>query len=320
MSEFTIITKYFKQHQHDDARLALSIGDDAAVFDIATDQQCVVSLDTLIKGIHYPVNTSPFDIGYKSLAVSLSDMAAMGAEPKYAMLSLAINKEDDVWLEQFAAGFFQLINDYQINLIGGDTVAGAEAITTVVHGVVSRGQALTRSHAQVGDVIYISGAPGEAGMALQRVLAQQSCAEDLVERLNRPTPRVALGLKLHGIAHACIDVSDGLLADLEKICEASQVGATLYLEQLPVSEKLLAHVSLERARELVLTAGDDYELCFTVSPEHVPLINQLSQQLDLALTQVGVIHKAGAIKVVDQNGKQQQFCNKGYEHFTEPKL
>jgi len=314
-SEFNLIEDYFNCQSvvRDDVRVG--IGDDAAVLQLAANEQLVVTTDTLVEGVHFPKATRPFDIAYKLMAVNLSDLAAMGAEPRWASLALTLPEANQSWLTQFAAGLFELANQYSVQLIGGDTTRGPLTLSLTLHGIVQRGEFLQRSGAQAGDAIVVSGQLGDAGLALRKILANKEPAQALLARLNRPTPRVALGQSLVGVANAAIDISDGLLADLGHILGASQLGAELQLDDLPLSDAVRAEVA-GNDWSLPLSAGDDYELCFTIAE------SSLEQLITggLSVTRIGTITEALGIRCVTANGEQTTVSNQGYQHFSVPKI
>lgn len=294
LGEFELIQRYFADltAKVPNSNLIVGIGDDCAV--LAPDNQhCMaISTDTLVSGIHFPENTSAADIGWKALAVNLSDLAAMGASPNWFNLALTLPNADANWVKAFAEGMAELISLYPINLIGGDTTRGALSITITVAGNLPIGKTLLRSGAKIGDSIFVSGNLGDAGKGLQ--LWQQgksvNAAEvKLIQRLIRPRPRIALGQNLLNIASSCIDISDGLLGDLGHICERSGVAAEMDAELIPLSEELLSVESKQAAMVLALTAGDDYELCFTAAAEKDQEILRLMQRLDVSITKIGRI-------------------------------
>jgi thiamine-monophosphate kinase len=279
LSEFDIIERYFRRHttQRDD--VVLGIGDDAALLQVPADRQLVVAMDTLVAGRHFPPQTTAFDVGWKALAVNLSDLAAMGASPAWATLSLTMPAADEVWLEGFARGFFQLAERYQVELVGGDTTRGPLSVTVQLHGLVERGKALRRAAARAGQKLFVTGTLGDAACALQALQADGKTNPDLLQRLNRPEPRVDFGLALAGVGAAAIDISDGLLADLGHILDASCCGATLWVDRLPRSPAL---DSIQDAEALAcqLYGGDDYELCFSVDAEQAEQINRFAGDRD----------------------------------------
>ncbi len=314
LQEFELI-QFLSQHNSvNSPYIKLGIGDDAALTEIPFGFQWVSSVDTSIGGIHFPAETSPQDIGFKSLAVSLSDMAAMGAEPIGVLLALTLPDIQEAWLKDFATGFFELVNQFQVPLIGGDTTQGALSISTLVQGMVPCGQAILRSGAKPGDLIYVSGYLGDAGLALQDWRMHRLKDFLLQTALNRPQPRVALGLALRTLASSAIDISDGLAQDLKHILVASQVGARLQLEQLPLSELMRARLSKNEAQHLALNAGDDYELCFTINPCHQPELQKIVQQLNLPLTKIGEITTTPGIQFY-KHDQRVDMQLQGYQHF-----
>lgn len=314
LSEFSIINTYFQKSKS--KRIIAGIGDDAAVIEIPINTQIVTSIDTLVKDVHFSVNTLPYDLGYKALAVNLSDLAAMGATPDTTLLSLTLEKATKKWLEAFSEGFFSLAEQYRISLMGGDITAGPLCISIVVNGMVPRGKAIYRSGAKVGDLIYVTGTIGDAGLALD-LLKQKNKKIDpfLLKRLHCPSPRIKAGLALRGIASAAIDISDGLVADLEKIIQASGVGAKIYADQLPLSENLKQYCAFKKAWNYALTSGDDYELCFTVPHKKSSQLKKLFKKLDCEYRCIGKIIEERTFLVVDDQHQALKIIKKGYEHF-----
>lgn len=319
LSEFDLINRFFNHGPDRHNGVELGIGDDAAVVNVPTGQSLVMSMDTLVAGVHFPLDTPAEEIAYKALAVNLSDMAAMGAEPNWILLALTLPKANEAWLTAFSRGLRQLADEHDLTLIGGDTTHGPLTITVQINGLVPQGQALKRSGAQAGDLIYVTGQLGDAGLALK--LEQKELEIELssvrrdyfIRRLQRPSPRVSVGLALRGLATATIDVSDGLLADLGHILEASEVGASITIEKLPVADEVKA-LSGEWWR-LPLTAGDDYELCFTVPEEKSALLKQRLNSINVPCHCVGRIESGTGLKVL-HNGVNIDMDNlKGYLHF-----
>jgi len=297
----------------------LGIGDDAALLTVPVGQLLAVSTDTLVAGVHFPSQTSAYDVGWKALAVNLSDLAAMGATPAWATLALTLPQADASWVTDFADGFAALAREYKLALVGGDTTQGPLSITVTVHGFVPEGAALLRSGARVGDAVYVTGTLGDAAAGL-RLADQPSFAQAaalaLVERLNRPTPRIAQGLALRGLANACIDVSDGLLADLGHVCAASSVGAEIDVDHLPASAALLAASDAQTRRAFQLGGGDDYELCFT-APDAVAsaLLGDLARS-GCAATRIGRIVAEHGVRARDGAGNLVALPQAGWEHFA----
>jgi thiamine-monophosphate kinase len=317
MTEFDVIAHYFSQNFPKRTDVILGIGDDAALCTGPNGMQIVVCIDTLVEGIHFPVKTAPADIGYKALAVNLSDLAAMGATPAWMTLALTCPEMNETWLKGFSQGLLELAKKAQVSLIGGDTTRGPLTITIQITGLVPEGQALQRSGAQPGDGIYVTGTLGDAGLGLasiQQQLKLPVLIQEIVEsRLNRPTPRLEIGQALRGIASSAIDISDGLIADLGHILKASGVGATLQRENLPLSIALSESLPLAQAQDLALSAGDDYELCFTVPPQQ-----DLALQKRLktgSYTRIGTIKTGNALHCLDEKGQIFVPQKKGYQHF-----
>ena len=275
----------------------LGIGDDCALLVPPPGMQLAVTMDALNAGVHFPAATAPADIGWKALAVNLSDLAVMGAQPAWGTLSLSLPQADAGFVDGFCDGFLALAAQHGFALVGGDTTRGPLSIPLTAHGLVEPGHALRRDGARVGDYVWVSGTLGDAAGALRLwqegkggrsgFLQTKSHSDPLFERLNRPTPRVALGRALRGIASSCIDVSDGLLADLAHICRASGVGAEVDVDALPASDALGTAFDPDTRRVLQAAGGDDYELCFTAHPARRAALQRLSATLALPLARIG---------------------------------
>lgn len=320
LAEFSLIER-IRTRTRARADVVLGIGDDAALLQPRAGEQLVVTADTLNSGVHFPAETPAYDIGWKTLAVNLSDLASMGARPAWCVLALSLPDADPDWIDAFADGFFALADAHDIVLIGGDTTRGPLSLSVTALGQVAPGAALRRDGARVGDDVWVSGTLGDAAVALRawqggtldvRRPADDAQVDFLRQRLARPTPRVALGCALVGVAHAAVDISDGLLADLGHICERSGVGAQLNAERLPVSAAARARIGQAHAREAALRGGDDYELCFTAAPTQRTAIEALAKRLALPLTCIGgIVAGQGVTTGTDLGGPR------GYEHFTE---
>lgn len=318
MNEFDLIRDYFASQPVKRADVVLGIGDDAALVSVPPEHELVVSTDMLVAGVHFPQSTDAASIGHKALAVNLSDLAAMGAQPAWFTLNLSLPQVDPAWLGEFCTGLYGLARRFDVALIGGDTTRGPLTIGIQILGLVPHGQALTRSSAKPGDHIYVSGTLGEAALGLQLLEGRLDLPEEdqrpVMERLNRPLPRVAAGLQLRGIASACIDISDGLAADLGHILEASRVGARIHLDRLPLSP------AYDRARERVgwqpaLAGGDDYELCFTVPPAKESELRKQAAQFGVAFHEIGRIEAEAGLRVLDEQGAPYTPATVGYDHF-----
>jgi len=319
MNEFEIIEHYFKNLTTGDPRVVCGIGDDAAVIVPPAGRELVVSVDTLVSGVHFFPEMDPVALGYKALAVNLSDLAAMGSDPAWTTLALTIPALDTVWLEGFASGFAELANRYSVNLIGGDLTRGPLSITVQVMGYCESGLSIKRNGARVGDDIYISGYPGEAGYALS-VLKDKpenyfDCCTHCLERLLKPVPRVELGRMIRGAAHAAIDISDGLAADLGHIVSASAVGAEITLDSIPVRPPLSGMQEHERLWNLILSSGDDYELCFTVPEARREQMDAIMNLLEFPLARIGKITAAEGIRFLQTDGSEYHLPKTGFMHF-----
>lgn len=323
-AEFNLIKQYFTRPA---AHTDLGIGDDAALIQVTAGHQLAISSDMSVAGNHFYENAAPYDIGWKSLAVNISDMAAMGANPKWATLSLALPNINASWLSAFSAGFFDCAKAFNVDLIGGDTTRGSLNISVTIMGEIAIGQALTRSDAQVGDDIWVSGYLGHAALGLahlQKKIALDDNTRDIaLSALHQPQPRVSVGVALRELAHSCIDVSDGLLADLSHILKASSsnlndavlMGATLQLEKIPCLSALKNRLQESTIRQAILTGGDDYELCFTASPKHRETVTTLAESLNVNLTLIGETNATGKLTVqfAQQNLNMTAL---GYDHFA----
>ncbi|SRR5579883_645617 len=303
MNEFDIIKIFFAKQNLERRDVILGIGDDAAITEIPEHHQLVITTDTLISGVHFPVPTAAFDIGFKSLAVNLSDLAAMGATPAWFTLAISLPESNEKWLQEFCNGLFSLANRYKTELIGGDLTRGPLSITIAAYGFVPKGLALKRSTAKPNDLIYVTNSLGDAAFGLQ------SKDPYFLNRLNRPEPRIEIGEKLRSIATSAIDISDGLAADLGHILEASDVGATVFVDDLPLSSELTSALPKEKAIELALTGGDDYELCFTVPEQH-------TKKLNGPYTCIGNISEKKGLDLRYKNGKKYEGTIGGYNHFA----
>jgi len=318
LSEFELIAQYFTRGQRR-ADVTLGVGDDAALLFPPAGCELVLCVDAMVAGRHFPLETSAEAIGYKSLAVNLSDLAAMGAEPAWVTLALSLPEADEAFVEGFARGFFSLAEATGVDLVGGDTVRGPLQVVVQAQGLVPAGTALTRAGAKPGDHIFVTGTLGDAGAGLGLVHGELACEEEdatwLQRRLDYPTPRLREGGALRGIASAAIDISDGLLADLGHILEASEVGATLELDAIPVSASLKACISNTEAQlRLALSAGDDYELCFTVPEAHLPLVEQAASAWECGYHRIGVIRTGEGITF--EHGQVPAHIVGGFDHFS----
>lgn len=309
-SEFALIDRYFRRPAR---HTVVGVGDDAAIVRPSPGFELVVSTDMLVAGTHFLPNVDPEDLGWKTLAVNVSDMAAMGAQPRWALLAAALPAATETWIEKFAQGFFECAEKFNIDVIGGDTTKGPRNLCVTIFGEILPGQALLRSSAHLYEEIWVSGMPGRAALGLAHLQGQNTLTEPALSvclsALHRPQPRVDLGLALRGIASAAIDVSDGLLADLGHLLEASSLAATLQLDHLPAP-------GIER--EAYLAGGDDYELVFTAPAIAHAQIVELANELDLPLTCIGKTEAgpAGQLTVFDAAGRPVEIARRGFDHFA----
>ncbi len=308
LAEFDLIRRYF-EHPPRRANNRLGVGDDCALLSIPAGYQLAMTTDTMVENVHFFADVEPEALGHKLLAVNLSDLAAMGAEPLAVTLALTLPKVDESWLQAFSRGFLALADEFNVDLMGGDTTSGPLTLTVQAMGLLPEGAALLRSGARPGDLIYVTGPLGNAGLGL-KIRQDYVCDNPSValERFDRPSPRIAEGMALRGIASACIDISDGLASDLGHILEKNAVGATLYWEHLPLSGEVQQYIAASGDWLMPLTAGDDYELCFTV-----PVAQ--ADQLPAGCHCVGVIESESGLRI-DREGRVQPMEAKGYEHFS----
>jgi len=306
VDEFGIIRRYFTRTSTQPG-IVVGVGDDGALLEPTPGLLQVQVIDTLVEGTHFHANTDAADVGYRVVAVNLSDIAAMGATPRWMTLALTLWDKDEHWVERFASGLFEAAGEYDVALVGGDTTAG-DAVVVSIHitGEVEPDRALLRSGARVGDTIYVTGTVGDAAAGLN-VIESGGHDDVLVQRFLRPAARVAKGRELGGRAHGAIDVSDGLVGDLRKMLDASGVGAELDVDRVPMSTALRARFDPQRALEFAMTGGDDYELCFAARPEAVAGID--------GITPIGTIVEGGEL-VCRQGGRIVEFDDRGYRHFV----
>jgi len=318
--EFELIGKYFANLGARRPDVRIGVGDDGAVLMPPASRELVAVTDTLVEGVHFPVGSSAASLGHRAFAVNLSDLAAMGAEPAWGLLALTMPSADDAWLSQFSRAAGDLCRKHGVALVGGDTTRGPLTITVSLVGIVPIGVALERKGAQAGDVIFVSGTPGDsaAGLALEQGrlhFSDPMSAQILRDRFLFPTPRCDIGVALRGLASACIDVSDGLGGDLEKLCAASGCGAEVDAAALPVSDALVAAVGRELAREYSLTGGEDYELLFTVPLARLgAMTNAIAMGLG-PVTRIGSLVSGSGVKVITRGGVTQ-FSGAGFDHFA----
>lgn len=318
--EFNLIQHYFTRPTR---HTELSVGDDAALLHIKRGHQLAVSTDMLVAGTHFFADAAPYAVGWKSLAVNVSDMAAMGALPKWTTLALALPEINHAWLREFSRGFFACADAFEVDLVGGDTTRGPLNISVTIMGLCEKNHALKRDGAKVDDDIWVSGFLGSAALGLahlqEKLVLEENVLEAALKALHTPEPRVALGLALKNIAHSCIDISDGLLADLGHILEASQLDAHLKHETMPVLPALQTRLHEPMIQQAILAGGDDYELCFTAPKSQRAAITSLSQELCIPITLIG---KTTAQKIATPSAhvfyhEQEVLLNAlGFDHFA----
>ena len=319
MGEFDLIKRYFsrKSLQND---VILSVGDDCAITSIPAGYQLAITTDTLVEGTHFLPSISPADLAYKSVAVNLSDLAAMGATPTWMSLALTLPEIKEAWLAEFSQSLFAILDRYGVSLIGGDTTKGSLSITLTAQGFLPENQGLFRHQAKAGDWIFISGFLGDSAAGLDLLLQNRKIENEsdryLIQRHLRPTPRVELGLALRSFSCCSLDISDGLLADLGHILERSQVGAEIYLENLPLSRHLCTKYEQTQAEKFALTGGEDYELCFTVSEEKREEMEQVLRSQGIKVTCIGkILPQTSGLNLLKNGEKVALPEHCGFDHF-----
>ncbi len=307
LTEFSLIDRFFKNLPKN-PETRLGIGDDCALLSIPPGYELAITTDTMVEGVHFFVGANPAQVGHKLLAVNLSDLAAMGATPIAVTLALTLPNVDENWLGEFSAGFLKLAQMYNVDLIGGDTTKGALTLTVQAIGLVPWQQSLKRSTAKVGDLIYMTGLLGEAGLGLKMMQGYRCDAENALVRFHEPIPRIETGLALRKIASACIDISDGLASDLGHILLQSGVGATLDFDKLPLSDDVKNYIQNTGDTLMPLISGDDYELCFTVPA-------RFANRVPKNCTAIGIIESESGLRL-KKAGQIETLTEKGYEHFS----
>ena len=319
MKEFELIKQYFTEQAIKRKDVLLGIGDDCAIVTSTEKQNIAITTDTLVAGVHFPHNTSPRAIGHKAIAVNLSDLAAVGAEPSWVSVAITLPSIDEEWVEEFCTGLFELCEYYNVQLIGGDTTQGPLSITITAQGTVPANQHIARTGAKAGDWLYVTGEIGDAALALTHVLGDtkldDSVFNQVKDRLNFPMPRVLAGQTLRNYATSAIDLSDGLLADLAHICRASKVGANIVLENLPLSNALIDTLGQEKAIETALKGGDDYELLFTVPEDNKVGMETALANSGVNVTCIGQLNPSEKITTT-LNSKPTTINVSGFEHFS----
>jgi thiamine-monophosphate kinase len=321
VNEFELIARFFTRPPRSSS-VVLGVGDDAALLAPTPGHVVVAAVDMLVGGRHFFSDADPETIGHKALAVNLSDIAAMGATPKWALLALALPDSDPQWLAAFARGFLALADEHAVELVGGDTTRGPLNLCVTILGEIPAGEAITRAGARVGDDIYVSGELGDAALAVAaragRIALDAAAMSACCARLDRPTPRLALGTRLRGVANAMLDVSDGLTGDLGHILDASAVSAVIDLDSVPHSPVLATRLSgADRAlgRQCLLAGGDDYELCFTATPAASAQIGAIAREVHLPLTRIGEVVPGRGLTIRDEQGAAIELP-RAYDHFA----
>jgi thiamine-monophosphate kinase len=321
MNEFELIDRFFRRAPRN-ADVRIGVGDDGAVLAPSPGMEYVLTVDMLVEGRHFSAGCDPQALGHKVLAVNLSDLAAMGALPRFVLLAGALPEPDTAWLAAFMRGFDALATEYDVELIGGDTTRGPRTFAVTAIGELPTGSALTRSGANPGDTVYVSGRVGDASLALAATAGRTEVDAEslalLARRLDEPQPRVALGVALRGVASSALDISDGLTGDLGHVLKASRVGATLDLAAIPCADALRAKLlgsERELALGLLLAGGDDYELCFTASPAMRERVDAIGRALGLPLTPIGSINVDTALVVNDEHGTPLAALPPAFDHF-----
>ncbi len=316
-SESELIEQFFRGLGATRSDVTLGIGDDAALLSMDGGSELVLTTDALVEGVHFLPGAPPHSLGHRALAVNLSDIAAMGATPRWALLALNLPQADERWLQPFADGFGALARVHNVALVGGNVTRGPLSITVQLAGAVTRGQALRRDGAHPGDGLYVSGYVGDAaaGLAVLRdgLQVDTEAADYLRRRFEYPTPRVELGQELRSLASACIDISDGLYLDAQRLLAASGCSARVEITRLPLSPAMRVALG-ERAWRFALDGGEDYELCFTVSPDREPVLAELAERIGTPLTCIGRI-RAGCGIELERNNSVMQFSPLGFDHF-----
>ncbi|MBI3285841.1 MAG: thiamine-phosphate kinase [Burkholderiales bacterium] len=321
LTEFDLIKRYFAQHSVTDPRIALGIGDDCALLNPTPGMQLAISSDMLVAGRHFFADADPVLLGHKCLAVNLSDLAAMGATPLAFTLALALPEANPAWLQGFSGGLLTLADRHGCSLIGGDTTKGPLTISITIFGELPPGTALRRDAALVGDDIWVSGTLGDARLALagyrDEVALDAAAHGQAALRMHQPTPRIALGLALRGIAHAALDISDGLSGDLGHILERSGVGASLLLDALPAGP-VLQRQTQDLRRRFTLAGGDDYELCFTAPVARRDAVLAAAATAGTPVTRIGRIEAAPGLRLLDAQGQAVALTISSFDHFSTP--
>lgn len=317
MNEFELIDRFFKRTIAPETAVRLGVGDDGAIVTPPENHELVMTLDTLNEGVHFFPDMPPEALGHRVLAVNLSDIAAMGAKPLWATLSLSLPQAEANWLRAFSKGFYDLADQCGVELIGGDTVKGPLSVSVQLTGAVPKGEGLLRSGAQVGDLVLVTGALGAAGIAIMQMKNKTEVDPHCLSRFYYPSARVLFGQALRNLAHAAIDISDGLIADLDHILKQSSAGARIELDRVPVDAKVFENIAQVNAHAFALNAGDDYELCFTLPAQHLEQVKALAMKYDVPCEVIGEIVAQEGITFHNDRGETIDIQEKGYSHFNE---
>jgi thiamine-monophosphate kinase len=316
VDEFEIIRRYFKRESAD-KDIRVGVGDDGAVLTPSPDRDLISVVDTLVSGIHFPETLAPEDIGYRAVAVNLSDVAAMGARPRWMTLALTLASSEPAWLDGFARGLFEAADEHQLALVGGDTTRGTETVISVqIIADIDPGKAMTRDGAQPGDAIYVTGTVGDAAAGLSILQSGLPGSDDvdyLLSRFRKPAARVEVGAAIAALAHAAIDLSDGLYTDLEKLLVASAAAGSIEVADLPLSAQLQNLMEEDDALRFALGGGDDYELCFTTNAAE-DKIGDISARTGVDITRIGQVAEGSGLQCT-RNGDEYEYQDTGYRHF-----
>ena len=314
MDEFEIIRLFFQKQQASNS-IPIGIGDDGAIVQPGSNKNLIVTTDTSISGVHFPVNSEASDIGYRAVAVNVSDVAAMGGNAKWMTLALTLNVFEHSWLERFSEGLFEAAKEYGITLIGGDTTRGeGNVITIQMIGEVNPDEEIPRDKAKEGDLIFVTGTIGDAAAGLDQFVSHESKNKYLMKRFFRPSARIEIGQALKNIASSAIDISDGLYADAQKLLKASGLGGHLKIDQIPLSDEIIKLYNEKMIYDFALSGGDDYELLFTAPSDCLTKIQRIANQLNQKITIIGEVDNSKKIRC-SNNGKPIKYHSDGYLHF-----
>ena len=314
MDEFEIIRLFF-QKQQAVSSIPIGIGDDGAIVQPSSNKNLIVTTDTSISGVHFPVNSEVSDIGYRAVAVNVSDIAAMGGNAKWMTLALTLNVFDHSWLDRFSKGLFEAAKEYGISLIGGDTTRGEDNIITIqMIGEVNPDEEITRDKAKEGDLIFVTGTIGDAAAGLDQFVSDEPKNIYLMKRFFRPSARIKIGQSLKNIASSAIDISDGLYADAQKLLKASGLGGHMKIDQIPLSDEIIKLYNEKMIIDFALSGGDDYELLFTAPSDSLKKIQRISNQLNQRITVIGEVDNSMKMRC-SNNGEPFEYHSDGYLHF-----